>query len=259
MRTRNLVAHGAAMAVAAFAAHVYWRHYHRSRDPVVHVENGFEFTAHGPYDKVAPLFGGWRELACAGGHWNPQFLYPTPVKDVRGEVFTVAHGHARSTWINTAFDLDAGHVQYVYVIPDAQAVVIDVRLTRKDASNTGVKVIYEVQGLTGTCPTSGRKIVRWARSGRRILMSIYGVHTSISTPSFCLLTDVKQNPNAGESHEDGRAAVRNERQRDTFGRHESQNYADVDEGLNHDHASDSHRKQTSERVLGAHGGADAAP
>jgi hypothetical protein len=147
MRTRNLVAHGAAMAVAAFAAHVYWRHYHRSRDPVVHVENGFEFTAHGPYDKVAPLFGGWRELACAGGHWNPQFLYPTPVKDVRGEVFTVAHGHARSTWINTAFDLDAGHVQYVYVIPDAQAVVIDVRLTRKDASNTGVKVIYERTAL----------------------------------------------------------------------------------------------------------------
>lgn len=147
MRARDLLVLVAAVAVVAFAIHVYWHHHHRSKDPVLHVENGFEFTAHGPYEKVAPLFGGWGERTWAGGDWNPQFLYPRPAKDVRGEVFTVAHGHVRSTWVNTAFDLDAGHVQYVYVIPEAQAVVIDVRLTRKDASTTGVKVIYERTAL----------------------------------------------------------------------------------------------------------------
>ena len=93
-----------------------------AKGPVAHVENGFEFTVHAPYDKVAPLFGAHGERAWAGEHWDPQFLHPQPAQDVVGEVFTVAHGHTRATWVNTAFDLQSGHMQYVYVIPDVQAV-----------------------------------------------------------------------------------------------------------------------------------------
>jgi hypothetical protein len=119
-----------------------------SGKPVVHVENGFEFIAHGPYKSVGPLFGAYGERAWAGDHWKTQFIYPVPARDVEGEVFTVAHGHLRSTWVNTAFDLDAGHIQYVYVIPDAQAVLIDIHLTEKDPANTGVKVAYERTALS---------------------------------------------------------------------------------------------------------------
>jgi hypothetical protein len=118
-----------------------------STGPVVHVENSFEFTAHGPYQIVAPLFGAWGERAWGGGHWKPQFLYPQPPRDVAGEVFTVAHSHLRSTWVNTAFDLDSGHVQYVYVIPDAQAVLIDIHLNALDEKSTDVKVVYQRTAL----------------------------------------------------------------------------------------------------------------
>jgi hypothetical protein len=117
------------------------------KGPIAHVENGFEFTAHGPYKSVVPLFGAWAERDWAGGHWNPQFLYPQPARDVEGEVFAVAHSHLHSTWVNTAFDLEAGHIQYVYVIAETQAVRIDIHVRENDASNTAVKVVYERTAL----------------------------------------------------------------------------------------------------------------
>jgi hypothetical protein len=140
-----------ALAIAAAGAvvffHLHSRHGSGSAGPVVHVENAFEFTAHGPYKVVAPLFGAWGERAWGGDHWKPQFLYPQPAHDVPGEVFTVAHSHLRSTWVNTALDLEMGHIQYVYVIPDAQTVLIDIHLQPLDASATDVKVVYQRTAL----------------------------------------------------------------------------------------------------------------
>ena len=139
----------ATLLILTAGAGIYF-HLHRwqANGPVVHVENGFEFTVRAPYDKVAPLFGAHGERAWAGERWDPQFLYPSPAQDVEGEVFTVAHGHTHAIWVNTAFDLQAGHMQYVYVIPDVQAVLIDVRLQHDDPAKTGVKVRYERTALT---------------------------------------------------------------------------------------------------------------
>src|SRR5215468_10658349 len=102
---------------AATVVFIHLRNRRSVKGPVTHVENGFEFTVHAPYDKVAPLFGAHGERAWGGADWDPQFLHPQPARDVAGEVFSVAHGHGRSTWVNTAFDLETGHVQYVYVVP----------------------------------------------------------------------------------------------------------------------------------------------
>jgi hypothetical protein len=132
-------------AAAAFALH---RHLQpAATGPVAHVENGFAFTVRGPYDTVAPLFGAWAERAWGGEHWNPVFLHPQPAQDQPGEVFTVDHGHANSVWVNTALDFKSGHVQYVYVVPDAQAVLIDIHLQPKDAASTGVAVVYQRTAL----------------------------------------------------------------------------------------------------------------
>jgi hypothetical protein len=133
--------------VVATVAYYHLRALHTPKEPVVHVENGFEFTARGPYKTVAPLFGAFVERAWAGDDWTPEFLYPSPPRDTLGEVFTIPHGHLRSTWVNTAFDLESGHVQYVYVIPDAQAVLIDIHLEQKGPSITGVKVVYQRTAL----------------------------------------------------------------------------------------------------------------
>ena len=116
-------------------------------DPVAHVENTFELTVAAPYDRVAPLFGAWAERAWAGAEWQPEFLYPLPPRDEPGEVFLVTHGPHRAIWVNTAFDLKSGIIQYVYVIPNVLVTVIDIHVERAGPSSTHARVTYRRTAL----------------------------------------------------------------------------------------------------------------
>lgn len=113
---------------------------------LAHTRVEFHFVADGSFEQVAPLFGANEERKWAAD-WNPQFVYPTPAHDEPGMVFRVAHGDHSSIWINTAFDLPAGHIQYSYVLNDAMATLIDIHLTRDAAQKTGVTVVYERTAL----------------------------------------------------------------------------------------------------------------
>jgi hypothetical protein len=112
----------------------------------LHTRTEFSFTVDAPFDQVAPLFGANEERKWAT-HWNPQFIYPTPARDLQGMVFKVAHGQVTSVWVNTALDLATGHIQYAYVLNDAMATLIDIHLTRESAQKTGVTVVYERTAL----------------------------------------------------------------------------------------------------------------
>jgi len=113
---------------------------------LAHTRVEFHFVADGPFEQVAPLFGANEERKWAAD-WNPQFLYPTPARDQAGMVFRVEHGDHTAIWINTAFDLAAGHIQYSYVLSKAMATLIDIHLTRDAAQKTGVAVVYERTAL----------------------------------------------------------------------------------------------------------------
>jgi hypothetical protein len=115
---------------------------------VARTDHAFEFTVQMPKKDAFPLFGAWGERAWGGESWNPRFLYPTPPRDEAGEVFTVSHGHGHhdSVWVNTAFDQEAGRIQYVYVVPGFQLVLIDLAL-EEDAGRTRVRVRYRRTAL----------------------------------------------------------------------------------------------------------------
>jgi hypothetical protein len=110
--------------------------------PSAHVSNSFAFTVDAPMKEAAPLFGPEGERAWAGDNWNPQFVFPVPARDVEGAVFTVRHGAHTAVWVNTLFDLDAGRMQYAYVLGDLLVTTIDVRLHTIDAAHTKVDVTY---------------------------------------------------------------------------------------------------------------------
>lgn len=114
--------------------------------PAAHTRTEFRFTVDAPFEEAAPLFGADEERKWAPG-WDPQFVYPAAAKDQQGSVFRVAHGHYTSVWTTTAFDLAAGHVQYVYVINDAMVTLIDIHLSRQDTKHTAVSVVYERTAL----------------------------------------------------------------------------------------------------------------
>ncbi len=139
------------LALTATLAGAFAYHQHQettSSGPLTHVRNEFEFTAHASYAVTAPLFGPEGERAWGGEHWDPHFLYPLPAQDVRGAVFTVSHGHRSSYWINTAFDVNGHHFQYVYMIPDVMATLIDLHFVEVDSAHTKVNVVYERTALT---------------------------------------------------------------------------------------------------------------
>ena len=129
----------------------------------LHTRTEFHFTANAPLEQVAPLFGAHEERKWAPD-WNPQFLYPNPPKDQPGMVFQVSHGQMTSTWTNTAFDLAAGHIQYVYLLNDAMATTIDIRLTHEESRKTGVTVVYERTALT---PEANEHVQHFAKGDEK--------------------------------------------------------------------------------------------
>jgi hypothetical protein len=126
---------------------------------LAHTRNEFSFTVEAPFEQVVPLFGANEERKWAHD-WNPQFVYPNPARDQQGEVFTVAHGHNSSVWINTALDLTAGHIQYAYVLNGAMATFIDIHATRQGPQKTGVTVVYE---RTALIPEANEHVQHFAK------------------------------------------------------------------------------------------------
>lgn len=133
------------LAGVDLVAHLHHHFATGQNSPLAHNETKFEFVANGTLDRVAPLMGADRERVWAPG-WNPHFIFPKPVTDQQGMVFTVAHGPYRVPWVNTEFDLKAGRVQYVYVIPDTLITVITIRMTPQ-GDKTHVAVEYDRTAL----------------------------------------------------------------------------------------------------------------
>ncbi len=149
---------------------------------LTHTRTEFHFTADGSFEQVAPLFGANEERKWSPD-WNPQFLYPQPAHDQPGMVFQVMHGQHSSIWVNTAFDLAAGHIQYAYILNDAMATLIDIHLTRESAQKTGVTVVYE---RTALIPEANEHVQHFTKSderaGKEWEEAINGYLAKIGTP-----------------------------------------------------------------------------
>lgn len=139
--------------------------------PPVREDHSFAFAVRFPYAQVAPLFGAWTERLWAGPDWRPRFIFPNPPEDLEGMVFTVPHGRRASVWLNTAFDLERGRVQYAYVVPGVQAVLIDIALSPSDEGGTAAEVRYRRTALASRHNARVREMARndaasgplWAR------------------------------------------------------------------------------------------------
>jgi hypothetical protein len=131
--------------------------------PVKRTRTEFHFVVSASFDQAAPLFGAEEERKWAPD-WNPTFVYPTPAHDQQGMVFQVNHGEHSSVWVNTAFDLAAGHIEYAYVLNDAMVTVIDIHLTREGAQKTRVSVVYE---RTALMPEANEHVQHFAKGDEK--------------------------------------------------------------------------------------------
>jgi hypothetical protein len=132
----------AAIAAAGLAAPAFPQAVPAAPEPCLHIQTSFDFVIHLPYAAAAPLFGAEGERAWAGKHWDPEFIHPLPAKDEEGAVFTIRHGAMSAVWVNTLFDVEGRHFQYVYFLPGLMVTVIDVRFKSQSADSTVVNVVY---------------------------------------------------------------------------------------------------------------------
>ncbi|MFL6426853.1 MAG: hypothetical protein ACJ71S_01315, partial [Acidobacteriaceae bacterium] len=128
-----------------------------------HTSNSFALTVNASMCEAGPLFGPEGERVWAGDDWNPQFVFPIPARDVEGAVFTIRHGEHSAVWVNTHFDVEAGRMQYVYVLGDLLVTTIDVRLHAIDPAHTKVEVTYIRTALR---PEAGEHVIAMGKHDR---------------------------------------------------------------------------------------------
>jgi len=114
----------------------------------MHTETSFDVMVRAPLAETAVLFSPEGERAWAGKHWDPQFVYPLPARDQQGAVFTINHGPVKAVWVVAQHNLEARHIQYVYVISDLMVATIDVRFQVIDPGTTKATITYARTAVT---------------------------------------------------------------------------------------------------------------
>ena len=131
-----------AIATVAAMTNAFAQSVTEPAEPLARQTTSFDLVVHLPLAQTMPLFGPEGERAWAGGHWNPEFIYPQPAYDQQGAVFSIHHGPYTATWVCTAFNLEARHIQYVYFVPELMVTTIDLHFKPVDGNKTAVNVVY---------------------------------------------------------------------------------------------------------------------
>ena len=108
----------------------------------------FTIRLHAPVADALPLFGPVREAEWAP-HWEPKFLHQPRGTQAEGAVFTVSAEHnSGSLWVLTEYDLEAGRIAYVTIIPDRVLTEIKIRVTPDGSRASRATVTYRKSALS---------------------------------------------------------------------------------------------------------------
>jgi hypothetical protein len=133
-------------------------------EPCLHVRNSFSVIVNASYKAAAPLFGPIGERVWVGPQWNPTFIYPQPGRDIEGTVFTVYSGPDTELWMNTIFDFDHRHIQYVYSVADLLLTTVDLRFEELTENSTRVDVTFTRTALK---PEGNQRITMMAANDKK--------------------------------------------------------------------------------------------
>jgi len=107
----------------------------------------FTLMLKGSVAEVTPLFGPVREAEWAPT-WTPRFIYPAEGAQREGVVFTTASVNGKERlWLLTAYDVQEGRVEYVFVTPGFTANEIKIRVVPDGEKQCKATITYRHSAL----------------------------------------------------------------------------------------------------------------
>ncbi len=107
----------------------------------------FTIVLNGSATDVTTLFGPVREAEWAPD-WKPHFIHPSEPAQREGAVFTTksANGIER-LWLLTSYDVDRGHVEYVFVTPGFTANEVKIQVVPESEKRCKATITYRHSAL----------------------------------------------------------------------------------------------------------------
>ena len=127
----------------------------------------FIINLNGSVADVTPLFGPIREAEWAPG-WTPRFVHPRQGAQREGAIFTsVSSNGTGRLWLLTAYDVQEGRVEYVFIAPGFTANEIKIRVLPDGDRRSKATITYRHSALA---PEGNREVEKlnghWAEQQR---------------------------------------------------------------------------------------------
>jgi hypothetical protein len=127
----------------------------------------FTIALKGSVAEVTPLFGPVHEAEWASS-WRPRFIHPREGSQGEGVVFTTASADGRERlWLLTAYDVQGGRVEYVFVTPGFTANEIKIKVVSEGEKQCQATIMYRHSALAPEGNTEAAKLdAQWAEQQR---------------------------------------------------------------------------------------------
>jgi hypothetical protein len=127
----------------------------------------FTIMLKGAVADVTPLFGPVREAEWAPT-WRPRFIHPAQAAQRQGVVFTTTSADGKErVWLVTAYDAEAGRVEYVFVASGFTANEIKIRVVPDGKRQCKATITYRHSALA---PEGNEEVAKldahWAEEQR---------------------------------------------------------------------------------------------
>ena len=107
----------------------------------------FTINLNGSVADVTPLFGPVREAEWAPS-WKPHFLHhPAQGAQAEGTIFTTAANGKERLWLLTAYDVNEGRVEYVFIAPGFTANEIKIHVVPDGDRHCKATITYRHSAL----------------------------------------------------------------------------------------------------------------
>ena len=110
------------------------------------ISHTYEHTINGTVEEIMPLYCPVREVDWCEG-WNPKVVYSNSGLVEKDCIFITSHGDDNFVWVVTDYDIEKGHVEMVYLIPNVLVTKLEIRLTPISKEITKAEITYSKTSL----------------------------------------------------------------------------------------------------------------